>query len=405
MAPKVNESMQYRENRLETFQDGSFQYKSKQKRYWTHSTPDIVQLVDCGFYFTPTKINNDQITCVCCRKKETNVEGITNIADYHLTNNPLCPLALIISSQINHLSNNTEDFWSHQPSKFSDPLSKESIDLRKRTFGKYWKYDKNKGSTTTSITLAKAGFYYCPLRYGNDRVQCVYCNCSLDTWLSDDDPIEEHKNNSNGPCYFLEIVDQPRPRSRSNSRSLLESDNKENDEKKLENLNINKAHKITSIESNIKGLNILSDDDSTSDDFEETTESATLSKKIVPKDSPKKIRKSSSNNTKYKALSQDQTAILEGEYEYTTDDNRDDDVSVNELADINSGRMTRSKRRNLVREYNSKQDFWEPRDIEEEKPGKGNDNDISVGYDKNHEITYSEEQNYRKIRQIGRAHV
>lgn len=401
MPPKVNESMQYRENRLETFQDGSFQYKSKQKRYWTHSTPDIVQLVDCGFYFTPTKINNDQITCVCCRKKETNVEGITNIADYHLTNNPLCPLALIISSQINHLSNNTESFWSHQPSKFSDPLSKDSIDLRKRTFGKYWKYDKNKGSTTTSTTLAKAGFYYCPLRYGNDRVQCVYCNCSLDTWLSDDDPIEEHKNNSNGSCYFLEKVDQPRPRSRSNSRSLLESENKEIDEKKIENLNINKAHRTTSIESNIKDLTMLSGDDSTSDDFEETRESNVLSKKTVPKDSPKKInRKSSSNDTKYKVLSQDKNAILEGEYEYPTSDNRDDDVSVNELADINSGRMTRSQRRNLAREYDSKQDFWEPRGTEEKELGKDNDNEVSVGYDKNYERKSSKEQNYRKFRHV-----
>ncbi|CAN0528909.1 unnamed protein product, partial [Scytosiphon promiscuus] len=162
----------------------------------------------------------------------------------------------------------------------------------------------------------------------------------------------------------------------------------------------NKAHKTTSIESNIKGLTIQSDDDSTSDEFEETTESAALSKKIVPKDSPKKTRKSSSNNTKYKTLSQDKTAILEGEYEYLTDDNRDDDVSVNELADINSGRMTRSKRRNLARENNSKQDFWEPRDIDEEEPGKGNDNDISVGYDNNYEITGSEEQNYRKFRHL-----
>ena len=227
MPPKVNESMQYRENRLETFQNGSFQYKSKQKRYWTHRVPDIVQLVDCGFYFTPTKINNDQITCVCCRKKETNVEGITNIADYHLTNNPLCPLALIISSQINHLSNNIQDFWRHQPSKFSNPLSKESIDLRKKTFGKHWKFDQNKASATTSTSLAKAGFYYCPLRYGNDRVQCVYCNCSLDTWLPDDIPIEEHKNNSNGPCYFLEIVDEYKPRSRSNSKSLQDAEIKQ----------------------------------------------------------------------------------------------------------------------------------------------------------------------------------
>lgn len=388
MPPKVNESMQYRENRLETFQNGSFQYKSKQKRYWTHSVPDIVQLVDCGFYFTPTKINNDQITCVCCRKKETNVEGVTNIADYHLTNNPLCPLALIISSQINHLSNNIQDFWRHQPPKFSNPLSKESIDLRKKTFGKYWKFDQNKASTTTSTTLAKAGFYYCPLRYGNDRVQCVYCNCSLDTWLPDDVPIEEHKNNSNGLCYFLETVNQFKPRSRSNSKSLQDPEVKQAVEKTESNLNINEGHKTKTAESSNENLTNLFNDDSMFNDSEDTNISSAPSREKIPNDSPKKISKTSSYKSKYKSNSKEETTILEGENENYSDDYQDNNVSIDGLVDISSGRMTRSKRRVLARK--SKQSSHMLQDRNEEISTRDNNSD-SIAYDQKEEFARNQE--------------
>lgn len=220
MPPKVPESMQYRENRLETFENGAFQGKSKQMRYWTHSRPTPEVLADHGFFFTPTKLNQDQVTCCVCRKKETNVEGVENMAMYHLENNPECPLATIISLQIQHiLSESTlEEFWKDEAlGALKDPLSKNAINMRKKTYGLNWKYDYSRADLSlgkvpikpiaTSTALANAGFYYCPLRYGNDRVQCVYCNCSLDTWLPSDNPMDEHRQNAINYCYFLDVID------------------------------------------------------------------------------------------------------------------------------------------------------------------------------------------------------
>lgn len=236
MPSKNTKSMQYRENRWETFENGTFQQKSKQKRYWTHEVPSIDQLVDCGFYFTPTKINSDQVTCISCKKKETNVGGVENIAEYHLTHNPLCALSQVIAAQIDNLSSRLDSYWElYLLELFKDPLSKGSVSLRKKTFGSFWKLDKEKNHIrATSMALAKAGFYFCPLREGNDRVQCVYCNCSLDTWEGQDDPIEEHRLNATGNCYFLsqydchnkgkKYVSRGRSASRSKSTSKIFSE-------------------------------------------------------------------------------------------------------------------------------------------------------------------------------------
>ncbi|CAH2355128.1 hypothetical protein CLIB1423_22S00364 [[Candida] railenensis] len=214
--------MQFRENRLETY-EGAFQSKSKQKRYWTHDKPSPEVLADYGFFFTPTKLNLDQITCCCCKKKETNVGGVENMAQHHLQSNPNCALSRIISQQISHLSSDStsEEFWKGNPDEIAKDVNcKAAVDIRKKTFGSNWNFDKSKGSKATSLSLAKSGFYYCPLRYGNDRVQCVYCSCSLDTWSSNDDPIEEHRANAPGYCFFLEKYNvEPKPRKKRVAKS------------------------------------------------------------------------------------------------------------------------------------------------------------------------------------------
>ncbi|CCE79846.1 Piso0_002937 [Millerozyma farinosa CBS 7064] len=232
MTLKDVELMQYRENRIETFENGAIQSgKSKQKRYWTHSSPDIRHLADCGFYFTPTKLNHDQITCISCKKKETNIGGVENIADHHLANNPNCPYSLLISSQIEYLTDPQKDYWeNHAIEALREPLSKQAVAIRRKTFGSYWKFDKDrKNAKATSLALAKSGFYYCPLVLGNDRVQCVYCDCSLDTWSPDDDPVAEHRANAALGCYFLRKYDEHKASSsRSSSRSRSRSTSRNN---------------------------------------------------------------------------------------------------------------------------------------------------------------------------------
>ncbi|WEJ95364.1 hypothetical protein PSN45_002881 [Yamadazyma tenuis] len=201
--------MQYSDNRSLTF-DINYPLNKKIGRYWTHDVPSPQQLADCGFYFTPTKKYGDQITCFSCRRKETNVNGISNIVDHHLAQSPDCPLSLIYSHKINYMSceeSSKRSFWQHQDPLFRDLISQKAIQLRKKTFGRFWKFDKGRTRNTklSSQSLAESGFYYCPPNEDiDDKVECVYCKVTLESWEAGDDPQLEHQKNAREYCYFLE---------------------------------------------------------------------------------------------------------------------------------------------------------------------------------------------------------
>lgn len=214
--------MQYRSERLNSFTTGVKVKGSSQYKEWINDKPDVPILVDNGFYFTPSTKHRDEVTCVCCGKKEHNINEVDDIVEYHLLNFPDCPLSTINSSFVRYLqAEDKESYWSSLSEKaISDPLSKESVDLRKKTFKNFWKFDRLKtASSVTSKSLAKAGFYYSPLELENDRVLCMYCNCSLDHWEKDDDPVVEHSKNSTDYCYFLEMffksIEKNAPKKRS----------------------------------------------------------------------------------------------------------------------------------------------------------------------------------------------
>lgn len=206
MPPRIPINMQYRTNRFETFTRSVKVSGSTQVKDWTNDKPDILNLVDNGFFFTPSLKNLDQVTCVCCGKKEHNINEVDNISRYHLLNNPDCALSVIVSSFANFLADDNQDeFWSSQTRKsIREPLTKESIDMRRKTYKNYWKFDNLVSRPkVTSKSLSESGFYYSPIEAGNDRVFCMYCDCCLDHWDEQDDPIQEHISNLNGNCYFL----------------------------------------------------------------------------------------------------------------------------------------------------------------------------------------------------------
>lgn len=195
--------MQYQTNRLATFENGAREGRSRKRHYWPYQVPDIHHVAEFGFYFTPTKSYPDQITCFCCKKKEKNLEGVENIAEFHLGNNPKCAFSFILTAQYNHSLEGSDGFWdSEHAQELRDPFSKSSVAIRRRTFGKYWHFDSGTSVVATSNALAKAGFFFCPVDQGNDRTQCVYCNFCLEGWSKDDDPIEEHRKYQS-ECYLL----------------------------------------------------------------------------------------------------------------------------------------------------------------------------------------------------------
>lgn len=188
---------------------------SRQPKKWSHEEPSINVLVDNGFYFTPAKSHPHQVTCFWCGKKENDIVNVKNLASHHLRSSPHCSYALIQANMENYvLDNDKETFWQRLaqiddvPKSVTDPHSTESIKLRRSTFREYWSLDSIEGASATSENLAAAGLYYSPLFPGNDRLLCMYCDCPLEYWEANDDPLIEHKKNSYAYCYFLETLEK-----------------------------------------------------------------------------------------------------------------------------------------------------------------------------------------------------
>lgn len=217
MAPKLDDSLQYRKDRLSTFTEGVKISSHRSLKKWSLSTVDVNDLADCGFFYSPTKSFPNQITCYWCGKKEKSVSENTSIASQHLLNNPECPFSLIAFNLKQFILTTEKDsFWetlgssSTAPKSVIDPYSEESIALRQSTFKNLWKFDSKRKCRVTSRNLSEAGFYYSPVQEGSDRVICMYCDCPLEDWDRNDDPLQEHKNNSFTHCFFLDSIGKER---------------------------------------------------------------------------------------------------------------------------------------------------------------------------------------------------
>lgn len=214
MPPKqAPNKFQYRDEREKSFTDGIKIPTTRTIKVWEHEVPSITSLVDNGFYYTPTRKNQDQVTCFWCGKKENDIVGVQALGCHHLRTSPKCAYGLIQSNMEYCVSaRDKEEFWrklaeeERAPRSVTDPHSTESVMLRASTFKDLWKLDDQKKCTATSRDLAKAGLYYSPLDKDNDRVICMYCDCPLDHWDPEDDPLREHRANSYAYCYFLDTL-------------------------------------------------------------------------------------------------------------------------------------------------------------------------------------------------------
>ncbi|KAI5962319.1 uncharacterized protein KGF55_003395 [Candida pseudojiufengensis] len=204
-----NGSMIYRNERQKTF-DQPVKAEGK-----TFNWNDIIEftpsydLIEAGFYFTPTKRKKNRITCTYCNKsiiiqKDFKYDQIVN---EHLKRNSNCPMSIVLNL-LDLCKDLSEDklksFWEN--SKYKNPLNDESIGFRKEF---YLDFPLDKGDfKPNSDSLAKAGFIYQPRHIGDDRVSCMFCKCALDYWEKNDDPIEEHIKNANKYCYFLDKFEE-----------------------------------------------------------------------------------------------------------------------------------------------------------------------------------------------------
>lgn len=215
MPPKSTTQFQYRDIREKTFLEGVKIPSTKGVKKWVHKEPSVNALVDNGFYYSPTKRYPSQVTCFWCGKKENDLVNIKHLANHHLRSSPNCFYALIQAHMENYvLDQDKETFWHRlaktedAPNSVTNPHCEESINLRASTFKNFWPLDSNQKASANSRALAAAGLYYSPLFPGNDRLLCMYCDCPLEHWDADDDPLEEHKKNAFAYCYYLETLEK-----------------------------------------------------------------------------------------------------------------------------------------------------------------------------------------------------
>ncbi|CUM67980.1 uncharacterized protein PRCAT00005694001 [Priceomyces carsonii] len=228
MPPKVKISMRYKANRLKSYNEGARIRNGRNILRWADNNDNqvIEPLAECGFYYTPIKTDYTQVTCYYCDKKEnisSNVD-IETLLKAHVLKNDTCLFSLIMLLEIEGNRFNTKEsslkFWSLIDSPLiRHPLEKSSILFRKKFYGRKFPLDSSRSFKANSKSLSHSGFIYSPVFEDDDRVSCIYCNCSLEGWEADDDPLEEHRKNSVKYCYFLDLIDQSKKHETGNDIS------------------------------------------------------------------------------------------------------------------------------------------------------------------------------------------
>lgn len=201
--------MIYRDHRLKTFED-PIKIGNKSLAWDEFSdVENFDRLIDSGFYYNPTSRSKTRITCAYCGNSEIikSNKDVENINTKHLRRNSSCPMSLIaniddIITSFNQNRDELKNFWTDHE-KFNDPFQSKTIEFRKQFYVNY-PLDKI-DSIPNSNSLSHAGFIYSPRSIEDDRVRCMYCQCALDYWEEDDDPIQEHIRNESTYCYFLDL--------------------------------------------------------------------------------------------------------------------------------------------------------------------------------------------------------
>ncbi|CDR40487.1 CYFA0S05e01046g1_1 [Cyberlindnera fabianii] len=194
--------------------EATFDYEmaDAELQIWPYSTPSAKLMANQGFCFVPTKKLTDRVYCVGCRELQHNWEGVENPAEYHLKKHPHCPISLV--HYYNTKRENGPIDWP-TVEILGNPLSSESMEVRRATFAKHWPFDNIPDAKPTTEKMVEAGFCYFPHDQGDDLASCMYCGTSLEGWEEQDDPMEEHSKRAKGRgCYYLDMLAKNNERKR-----------------------------------------------------------------------------------------------------------------------------------------------------------------------------------------------
>ncbi|PVU96536.1 hypothetical protein BB561_001134 [Smittium simulii] len=168
----------YYENRYKTFTHGNWPY-SKNRRFLAQPAA----LASAGFYFFPQREHLDNVRCAFCDKELGEWEPSDDPFVVHYEHSSTCIWANL-HCRVRYCSENGE---KHKKWHLDTLTDKQDL-----------------LNYLDQYEMASAGFYHAPDSLGDDSVKCGCCNCTLESWEPNDDPLFEHKRR-NPDCLFFQM--------------------------------------------------------------------------------------------------------------------------------------------------------------------------------------------------------
>ncbi|RKF75336.1 putative at hook domain-containing protein [Golovinomyces cichoracearum] len=148
---------------------------------WPHKFLSTQELAKAGFFYLPTPVNLDNVSCFLCHKSLDGWEETDNPLVEHLRHSPECGWAITATIE------RSDGEWSEE-----DPLCTKILEARKATFSDKWPHESKKGWKCHVKQMIEAGWKYTPTPESNDMVTCSYCNLALSNWGKNDKPFDKH---------------------------------------------------------------------------------------------------------------------------------------------------------------------------------------------------------------------
>ncbi|OLY78374.1 Protein bir1 [Smittium mucronatum] len=179
----------YYENRYDSFISGNWPFLSN-KEYLAQ--PEF--LASAGFYFVPQPDHPDNVKCAYCNKELDEWCSDDDPFVIHCRHSDTCIWAKVHCKRRTCGKTDADGNFSQWPTDTVSACQEllafiEDIPTRYKTFGKHWPFSNQPKCSVTPTKMAEAGFYYAPDRFGDDTVLCGFCNCTLNYWEPNDDPM------------------------------------------------------------------------------------------------------------------------------------------------------------------------------------------------------------------------
>ncbi|OMJ19603.1 Protein bir1 [Smittium culicis] len=179
----------YYENRYDSFIFGNWPFVNDSNYL---AQPD--SLASAGFFYLPQQNHFDNVKCAYCSKELDQWCPEDDPFVIHYRHSETCIWARAHCKQRISGKPGADGKFIEWPTDTVENCEKLLLfindwETRFKTFGKFWPFPRELNNPLSPKKLAQAGFYYAPDRAGDDTVLCGFCNCTLNYWEPNDDPM------------------------------------------------------------------------------------------------------------------------------------------------------------------------------------------------------------------------